>query len=131
MKLTHCTVRTLLLVLLSLTVCPQPSMLAQATAQRQSALPPVHYIPSREYDQRDIKLDLRFDWEQEQAIGTETITLAPLVKDLRRVELDAANMTFNSDKLATRPPLSVETDTTAEMLRIVLDRAFKSTDELT
>src|SRR5205085_4760962 len=130
MKLTHCTVRTLLLVLLSLTVCPQPSMLAQATAQGQSALPPVHYIPSREYDQRDIKLDLRFDWEQEQAIGTETTTLAPLVADLRRVELDAANMTFNSVKLAAGTPLKFETDTTAEKQRIDLDRAYQLTDVL-
>src|SRR5205085_1102011 len=131
MKMTHCTVRILLLVLLSLTVCTQPSMLAQTTAQGQSALPPVHYIPSREYDQRDIKLDLRFDWEQEQATGTETITLAPLVKDLRRVELDAANMTFNSVKLATGPPLKFEMDAPAEKLRIDLDRAYQPTDVLT
>src|SRR5205085_4237060 len=131
MKMTHCTVRILLLVLLSLTVCTQPSMLAQTTAQGQSALPPVHYIPSREYDQRDIKLDLRFDWEQEQATGTETITLAPLVKDLRRVELDAANMTFNSVKLVTGPPLKFEMDAPAEKLRIDLDRAYQPTNVLT
>src|SRR5205085_1599457 len=128
MKMTHRTVRILLLVLLSLTVCAQPAMLAQTTAQGQSALPPTHYIPSREYDQRDIKLDLRFDWAQEQVIGTETITLAPLVKDLRRVELDAANMSFNSVKLAAGTPLKFEPDASAEKLRIELDRAYQPTD---
>jgi aminopeptidase N len=131
MKITHRTTRILLLALLTLTVCTQPIVLAQTPAQSQTALPPAHYIPSREYDQRDIKLDLRFDWEQEQAIGTETITLAPLVKDLRRVELDAANMTFNSVKLATGTPLKFEMDATAEKLRIDLDRAYQPTDVLT
>src|SRR5204862_4116716 len=72
-----------------------------------------------------------FDWEQEQAIGTETITLAPLVADLRRVELDAANMTFNSVKLAAGTPLKFEPDASAEKLRIELDRAYQPTDVLT
>src|SRR5204863_2135029 len=110
MKLTHRPTRVLLLALLTLTICTQTAVLAQTPAQTSPALPPTHYVPSREYDQRDIKLDLHFDWEQEQAIGTETITLAPLVADLRRVELDAANMTFNSVKLATGTPLKFELD---------------------
>jgi hypothetical protein len=38
---------------------------------------------------------LRFDWEQEQAIGSATITLAPTVKDLRRVDFDAGLMTVS------------------------------------
>src|SRR6266508_2507247 len=68
----------------------QPSATPAPVARRVSSrpFPPPQYIPPHDYDQRNIKLDLRFDWEQEQAIGTETITLAPTVKDLRRVNLD-------------------------------------------
>src|SRR5947209_586438 len=131
MKMMQRTTRRLLLTLLTLAICAQLSTSAQTPAQNQTALPPAHYIPSREYDQRDIKLNLRFDWEQEQATGTETITLAPLVKDLRRVELDAANMTFNSVKLVAGTPLRFETDAPAEKLRIDLDRAYQPSDVLT
>src|SRR3984893_15771715 len=69
---------------------PTPQPMARPAAR---PIPPAQYIPPHDYDQRNIKLDLRFDWEQEQAIGTATITLAPVVKDLRRVDLDAAYMT--------------------------------------
>src|SRR6266567_8201259 len=62
--------------------------------------PPPQYIPPHDYDQRNIKLDLRFDWEQEQAIGAATLTLATTVKDLRRVDFDAAFMSVSSATLA-------------------------------
>src|SRR5205085_7582981 len=68
------------------TPTPTPS----PTPRRARPIPPAQYIPPHDYDQRNIKLDLRFDFSKEQAIGTETITLAPTVKDLKRVELDAA-----------------------------------------
>src|ERR1041384_7818230 len=42
-------------------------------------LPPVHYVRSRDYDMQHIALDLKFDWEKEQAYGPATITLAPPV----------------------------------------------------
>ncbi len=56
-----------------------------ANAQRRNAgdgdkkLPPMHYVRSREYDMQHIALNLKFDWDKEQAYGTATITLAPLV----------------------------------------------------
>src|ERR1700692_3456604 len=65
----------------------------------QRPIPPPRYIPPHDYDQRNIKLDLHFDWEKEQAIGTATITLAPTVKDLRRVDFDAAFMTVSGAAL--------------------------------
>src|SRR2546422_8781131 len=68
---------------------PTPSQ----AARPGRPFPPVQYIPPHDYDQRKIKLTLRFDWDQEQAIGTAAITLAPTVKDLRRVDFDAAYMT--------------------------------------
>src|SRR5713226_5916667 len=68
---------------------PAPSPTPQPQARlAQRPFPPPRYIPAHDYDQRKIKLDLRFDWEKEQAIGTATISLASTVKDLRRVDFD-------------------------------------------
>ena len=78
--------------------------------------------PVHQYDVLNIKLNLRFDWEHEQAIGTATITLKPQVNNLRLIELDATNMTFNSVKLASGATLKFETDTSKEKLRLPLDR---------
>src|SRR5262249_54166045 len=79
-----------------------PSSQAQPPTARRVGrpFPPAQYIPPHNYDQRNIKLDLRFDWNQEQAIGTATITFAPTVRDLRRVEFDAAYLTISGVTLA-------------------------------
>src|SRR5437773_3374280 len=68
---------------------PQTTATPPPVARRVTGrpFPPPQYIPPHDYDQRNIKLDLHFDWDNEQAIGTATITLAPTVKDLRRVDL--------------------------------------------
>lgn len=105
---------------------PQP-----AARRAQRPFPATQYIPARNYDQRNIKLDLRFDWEREQAIGTATITFAPLVKDLRRVEFDAAYMTISSATLAGGGPLQFAYDGTREKLTIALNRAYQPAEELT
>ena len=94
-------------------------------------IPPAQYIPSHDYDQRNIKLNLRFDWNQEQAIGTATITLAPVVKDLRRVDFDAAYMTVSGAALASGAPLKFEYDAAKEKLSVMLDRAYQPVEELT
>ena len=100
----------------------------QIQSSRELAAP--RYIPSHDFDTQNIKLDLRFDWEREQALGTETITLAPLLTNLRQVELDAANMTFNSVKLSSGAPLKFETDESQEKLRITLDRPYQPNETL-
>ncbi|HEX8096649.1 MAG TPA: hypothetical protein VF507_01380, partial [Pyrinomonadaceae bacterium] len=92
--------------------------------------PSAKYIPSHDYDTRHVKLDLRFDWEREQAVGTETFTFAPLVKDLRRVDLDAAFMSFASVRLASGAPLKFDFDEKSERLRITLDRAYQPSEEV-
>ncbi|HEX8707546.1 MAG TPA: M1 family aminopeptidase [Pyrinomonadaceae bacterium] len=109
---------------------PAPASLRQQ-AQEKRALPPPQYIPSRNYDTRHILLNLRFDWEREQAFGTAAITLAPLTVNLRSVEFDAGNMTINSVKLASGAPLRYQADAAAEKLRIELDRAYQPADALT
>jgi len=101
-------------------------------ARRAGAqIPPPQYIPPHDYDQRNIKLDLRFDWDQEEAIGTATITLAPVVKDLRRVDFDAAYMSVSGAALASGSPLKFENDVTKEKISVLLDRAYQPSEELT
>jgi aminopeptidase N len=126
-----CVSRSTLAVLLALTLS-QPTMLMGQRRQQQSSreLPSSRYIPSHDFDTRNIKLDLRFDWEREQALGTETITLSPLIAGLRVVELDAANMTFNSVKLASGQLLKFEANTAQQKLTITLDRAYQPNDTL-
>ena len=112
------------------TTAPAAPPQQTAPAPRRS-LPPVRYIPSHDYDMRDITLNLRFDWEREQALGTARITFAPLVTNLQRIDLDAANMTFNSVRLASGAVLKYESDPARERLRVMLDRAYQPSDVVT
>jgi len=105
---------------------PQPPV--RRTGQQ---IPPPQYIPPHDYDQRNIKLDLRFDWEQEEAIGTATITLAPMVKDLRRVDFDGAYMSVSGAALGSGAPLKFENDVTKEKVSVLLDRAYQPSEEIT
>ena len=107
----------------------QPPQPAARRAGRQ--IPPPQYIPAHDYDQRDIKLDLRFDWDLERAIGTATITLAPVVKDLSRVDFDAAYMSVSGAALASGTALKWENDVTKEKITVLLDRAYQPSEELT
>jgi aminopeptidase N len=128
--------RFLCLVLALTLSAPHALLLAQTAPQqtqtlRARPLPPTQYIPSHDYDVRHIRLDLSFDWEREQARGSATITFAPLAAPFRRVEFDAANMTFTSVRLASGAPLRFETDAAREKLRLTLDRAYRPADVIT
>jgi aminopeptidase N len=129
LKLLVCIVFLLGSAALAFAQAPTPSPSPQRSAPRP--IPPPQYIPAHDYDQRNIKLDLRFDFAKEQAIGTETITLAPMVKDLKRVDLDAAFMVFESAKLAKGTPLKFMFDEPKENLSIALDRAYQPNEEIT
>jgi aminopeptidase N len=120
-----------LLLLTSFAAGQTPTPTPSPTARRARPFPPAQYIPSHDFDQRNIKLDLRFDFAKQQAIGTETITLAPTVNNLKRVDLDAAFMVFESAKLAKGTPLTFNHDEKKERLSINLDRAYKLAEEIT
>lgn len=111
------------------TPTPTPAPAARRVTGRP--FPPAQYIPPHDYDQQNIKLDLRFDFDKQQAIGTETITLSPTVKDLKRVDLDAAFMVFESARLAKGAPLTFAYDDKKERLSINLDRAYQPNEEIT
>ncbi|HMD80099.1 MAG TPA: hypothetical protein VKE92_02255, partial [Anaerolineales bacterium] len=104
----------------------------QATpARAPRPFPPAQFIPDHNFDTRHIALNLRFDWDTEQVIGTETIILAPLVNNLDHIELDAANMTFSSVKLSSGSSLKYENDVPHEKLLITLDHPYQPSQELT
>ena len=108
------------------------SVQAQPVARRVGRpFPPPQYIPPHDYDQRNIKLNLRFDWNQEQAIGTATITFAPTVSSLRRVDFDAAYLTVSSVTLANGTALKFDVDTNREKLIVTLDRDYRLNEEAT
>ncbi|MEP7037660.1 MAG: hypothetical protein ABI891_04905, partial [Acidobacteriota bacterium] len=105
-------------------------ILAQQDNKDTKRLPPAHYIRSRDYDMQHIALNLKFDWDKEQAFGTATITLAPLVPDLQTVNLDAGLIVFNSIKLGGKN-LTFNYDEKATLLTINLDRVYKIGEPLT
>jgi len=109
-------------------------LLAPVAAQPQQTpprIPPAQLIRSHDYDTRDIKLDLRFDWQHERVLGKATITVAPLLANLARLEFDAGNMTISSVKLNSGAALKYEVDAAKEKLRIALDRSYQPEDVLT
>jgi aminopeptidase N len=95
-------------------------------------LPPVNWIRSRSIDIKHIAIDLKFDWEKEQAYGTTTVTLAPL-SDLDKFELDAAMMTINSVALGTDAPLKFNYDgkKSENNLEILLGRVYPAGGDIT
>jgi aminopeptidase N len=105
-------------------------------AARQDAqdkkLPPANYIRSRTVDIQNVAIDLKFNWEKEQAFGTTDVTLTPF-RDLDKFTLDAAAMTINSVTLAKGAALKFNYDEKKENdnLEVQLDRVYKPGEVIT
>ena len=95
-------------------------------------LPPVNWIRSRTIDLKHVAIDLRFDWEKEQAIGSTTIRLSPFAA-VDRFALDAADMSISSVALGGGKALRYQYDGKADdnNLKITLDRVYKAGEDLT
>jgi aminopeptidase N len=93
--------------------------------------PRAQYIHDHDFDTRHIALNLKFNWDRKQLIGIETMSFKPLQLNLKRIELDAADMTINSVTMAGGGPLQFELDPKKQRLRIALGRSFSPADELT
>ncbi len=104
---------------------------SEAARPAKRPIPPAQYIPAHDYDQQNIKLDLRFDWEREQAFGTATITLSPLVRDLSRVDLDAAYMTISAATLPSGTQLKYEYNPSTAKLAVSLDHPYQPNEQVT
>ena len=109
-----------------------PFLPQDGDAPKIKKLPPVNYIRSREIDVKHVAIDLRFDWDKEQAFGTTSITVAPF-KDANKFYLDAAAMTINSVTLADGTALKFNYDGKKENdnLEIMLNRTYKSGEDVT
>ncbi|MEP7213586.1 MAG: M1 family aminopeptidase [Acidobacteriota bacterium] len=98
----------------------------------KTGLPPVNWIRSRKIDVKHIAIDIRFDWDKEQALGTSTVTAAPFM-DSDHIFLDAAAMTINSVKNASGQDLKFNYDAKGDNdnLDITLDRVYKGGEDVT
>jgi Aminopeptidase N len=100
-------------VLLLFVLCSSAVRFTPAQAADEKKLPPVNWVRSRNIDVKHLDIDLRFDWDKEQAIGSEVITLAPFA-DADHVQLDAAMMTINSVSLVGGASLQFKYDLKAD-----------------
>ena len=95
-------------------------------------LPPANYVRSRDVDIKHLAIDIRFDWDREQVIGTTTVNLEPF-KTLDKFSLDAAEMTIKSVTFVTGgSPLKFTYDgkKPSDNLEIMLDRAYKRGEKI-
>ncbi len=103
----------------------------QDDSARVKKLPPVNYIRSRNIDVKHVAIDLRFDWDKEQAYGSTVVTLEPF-KDMNKFYLDAAAMTVNSVTLSNGMALKFNYDGKKDNdnLEIMLDRTYKRGEDI-
>src|SRR5437868_10353703 len=72
--------------------------------EREPLCGPEHHTPDRRFELKHLRLELRFDDEQESISGSATITLAPFADGFTHFELDAAEMNVSSVRLAQMEP---------------------------
>ena len=106
------------------------NLFLQTQTAEMKKLPPVNWIRSRTIDVKHIAIDLRFDWEKEQAIGSEVITLSSF-DDTEKFNLDAASMTIDSVSLVGGDALKFNYDGKKDNdnLEILLGRLFKGGED--
>jgi len=109
---------------------PMPFGVFRQQDEKQD-LPPVNWIRSSNIDIKNILVDIRFDWEKEQALGVATITLTQH-SDSDHFVLDASEMTINSVKLADGTGLKFAYDGKKENdnLDISLGRVYKGGENI-
>ena len=111
---------------------PMPTLPWQQQDDDQiKKLPPINYFRSHDVDIENVSIDLRFDWDKEQAYGNTVVTLTPY-KDLQTFSLDAAMMTINSVTLAngTAVKYTYDAKKDEDNLTINLDRIYKRGENL-
>ncbi len=122
--------------------------------EREPLSGPEHHTPDRRFDLKHLRLDLRFDHEQESISGSATLTLTPLAAGFTHFELDAAEMSVSSVRLARTEPrekaasatvgqseidallcdaasVPLAFETFKEKIAIELDRAYARGEQLT
>lgn len=95
-------------------------------------LPPAQWPRTRSIDVKHITLDLKFDWQLQQAYGTAAITFSTL-NSSDKIFLDAGKLTINSITLASGKKLTYNYDGSDknDALSITLDRVYSNSEEVT
>ena len=103
----------------------QPSVFDEKTK-----LPPVNWIRSRAIDVKHLDIDLSFDWDKDQAVGSTTVTFSPFT-DTDNFSLDAAMMTIDGVSLVGGGPLKFAYDGKKENdnLSVALGRVYRAGEE--
>lgn len=92
-------------------------------------LPTYRASAKRENDLLHTKLDIKFDWEKEQVIGTATLTLKPYFAPMSSVTLDAKGFEFSKVKMLKGKELDYNYD--GQQIKINLDAVYKRDAEYT
>ena len=81
---------------------------------------------------KNILIDIRFNWEKQQALGTTAVTLAQF-NDTDKITLDAAAMTINSVTTVDGKPLkfNYKGGDGNDNLEIILDRVYRGGEDVT
>ncbi len=97
----------------------------------KTKLPPVNWVRSRTIDIKHLDIDLSFDWDKEQAVGSTVVTFSPF-EDAEHFTLDAAMMTIESVMLVGGGTLKYAYDGKKDNdnLDIMLDRKYKGGEEI-
>ena len=95
-----------------------------------NTLPAYNASHKRENDLLHTKLDLRFDWQNEQVIGKATLTMKPYFYPLDKVTLDAKGFEFNKVSFeGSDVPLKYDYD--GQQVTIHLGKTFKRDQQYT
>lgn len=105
-----------------------PSVFQQ---EQKVKLPPVNWIRSRKIDIKHLDIDLRFDWDKEQAIGSTVVTFSPFA-DTDKFQLDAAMMTIDGVTRVGGGALKFAYDGKKDNdnLDITLDRVYRAGEDV-
>lgn len=92
---------------------------------------PYQQPAQRLWDVHHMELDVRFDWEKEEVIGSANLEMSPYFRKLDTICLDAKGMEFSAVNLQIEDSLYPSTYlNTGKELRIILPRAFDRTDTI-
>src|SRR5262249_12676762 len=98
--------------------------LAQAPTLGEAPKAPTCQRPRRpKYDGQHYRIKLAFDWAAKPVTGATTITLKPLARGFKEIELDAGEMCIKSVTLAGGIPLKFDYRD-KEKLFVSLDHAY-------
>ncbi len=92
-------------------------------------LPPYRPARQRDWDLLNTSLDLSFDWEKQNVIGSATLTLTPLFYPQQVLSIDADHFKVGSVHLFGNPYSDYKTDTDKIVIR--LPRPYKKDEEVT